>query len=81
MTAMLTKLEAAAVVGGVIVLFLAARKLGELRRGVRQGVEEFVAEGRRLNAGLLDRRDDLVAEALTPDNRSAEFLAPSIRNA
>lgn len=58
----------------VIVLLLGAKKIPELFSGVRTGCREFKNATKELAAELNDRESDLVGEALTHDNRTAEFL-------
>lgn len=60
----------------VLTLLSACRKWPELISGIRQGWREFKDEGEQLSAGFKERQTDLVAEALTHDNRTAEYLLP-----
>ena len=63
----------------VLILF-GAKKVPELRCGVRKGFREFHFSFdqflEELKASGQSRESDFVAEALTPDNQSAEFLQP-----
>jgi len=69
--------ETVLIMAVVLVLF-AARKLPELTRGLGRGIREFRKETGDLGDTLIpgQKQDGLVYEALTHDNRTAEFVYP-----
>ena len=64
----------------VVLVLFGARKGPELTYGVRMGWRDFRFSWDQLleemKASFQSRESDYVAEALTPDNQSAEFLQP-----
>jgi len=69
--------EIVLIIAIVLVLF-GARKLPELAKGLGRGLTEFQKETKDLGETLIPRpkQDGLVYEALTHDNRTAEFVYP-----
>jgi len=62
------------IVALVALALFGSRKLPELMSGVRIGCRQFKNASEALASELNDRDTDLVCEALTHDNRTAEFL-------
>lgn len=64
----------------VILLFLGAKRLPEIFGGLGQGIREFKRANRAVSDDLTDalteKESGLVYEALTHDNRTAEFVYP-----
>lgn len=65
-----------AAIAVVVVVLFGLRRLPELWSGVRQGGREFGQAAADVQRGLRPKESGLVAEALTPDNLTAEFLLP-----
>ncbi|MCW5558302.1 MAG: twin-arginine translocase TatA/TatE family subunit [Verrucomicrobiae bacterium] len=62
------------IVAFVALVLFQARKFPELMSGVRMGFRKFRSASEELAAELNDQDTDLVVEALTHDNRTAEYL-------
>ncbi len=64
----------------VVLALFGARKGPELTYGVRMGCRDFRFSWdelvKEMKACFQSRESDYVAEALTPDNQTAEFLQP-----
>lgn len=62
----------------IVLILFSAKKLPPLARGMGQGLREFRKAGREVDEALLPQPHEsgLVYEALTPDNRTAEFVYP-----
>jgi len=62
----------------IVLILLGAKKLPELRRGAGQGFHEFWKATQGVSEDLHPKESALVYEALTHDNRSAEFIYPHL---